>query len=110
MLIDRESAETYAGWFACLADATRIQILNLLASHGGPMTVGDLVRALDVGQPTVSHHVKQLEDARFVCCERAGASTQVRINKRCLRRFPTAARLVMGGVSTADRPWAQEVA
>src|SRR5437588_10546063 len=96
MRIDRQSAEVYADWFCCLGDATRIQILNLLASEGRKMSIGEIVAALDVGQPTVSHHVKQLEGSRFVTSERRGARTLVRANRRCLERFPSAAKLVMG--------------
>jgi DNA-binding transcriptional ArsR family regulator len=86
MAIARALAEQYAGWFKCLGDATRIQILSVLASSGGAIPVHMLVRALDVGQPTVSHHVKQLADARFVICERRAATTLVRINRRCTER------------------------
>jgi ArsR family transcriptional regulator len=110
MEIDRSTAETYAEWFSCLADATRIQILNLLADAGEPLAIGEIVAALDVGQPTVSHHVRQLEQARFVHCERHGARTLVRVNKRCLRAFPSAAAVVMGSVSAAKPPWASRTA
>jgi ArsR family transcriptional regulator, arsenate/arsenite/antimonite-responsive transcriptional repressor len=98
MVVDRPLAERYAAWFRCLGDATRIQILSLLASQRHPLTVQQIVAALDVGQPTVSHHVKQLEHARFVICERQGASTLVRVNRRCIDAFPTAASFVMGRV------------
>jgi ArsR family transcriptional regulator, arsenate/arsenite/antimonite-responsive transcriptional repressor len=98
MVVDRPLAERYAAWFRCLGDATRIQILSLLASERHPLTVQQIVAALDVGQPTVSHHVKQLEHARFVICERQGASTLVRVNRRCIDAFPTAASFVMGRV------------
>jgi ArsR family transcriptional regulator, arsenate/arsenite/antimonite-responsive transcriptional repressor len=110
MIIDRASAETYAGWFRCLGDGTRIQILNLLASEGERMSIREIVDVLDVGQPTVSHHVKQLEQARFVSCERVGASTLVRLNRRCLQRFPSAAKLVMGVVPATEAPWSREAA
>ncbi|MEU7864255.1 metalloregulator ArsR/SmtB family transcription factor [Nonomuraea sp. NPDC049141] len=49
-------AEEYASWFKALADATRIQIVSLLARRRGPMTVGEIVTASGVGQSTVSHH------------------------------------------------------
>ena len=35
-MLDRQLAETYAGWFRALADATRVQILNLLAERDEP--------------------------------------------------------------------------
>src|SRR5919201_5363914 len=104
MLVDRSLAEQYASWFKCLGDATRIQILSLLASTRAAMSVRDLVEALDVGQPTVSHHLKQLERARFVICERRGATTLIRVNQRCIDAFPTAASFVMGRVPPERLP------
>jgi ArsR family transcriptional regulator len=53
----------------------------------------------------VSHHVKQLERARFVICEREGASTLVRVNQRCIDAFPTAASFVMGRVRRTQLPF-----
>jgi ArsR family transcriptional regulator, arsenate/arsenite/antimonite-responsive transcriptional repressor len=105
MSVDRVLAEQYAGWFKCLGDATRIQILSLLASTRQAMSVRELVEALEVGQSTVSHHLKQLERARFVICERRGATTLVGINRRCIDAFPTAASFVMGRVPRERLPW-----
>ena len=38
--LTREEAEEFAGWFQCLADPTRLLVLNCVARAGGPMTVG----------------------------------------------------------------------
>lgn len=104
-MIDRSTATTYADWFRCLGDPTRIQILNLLATTGRPMAVGEIADAVGIGQPTISHHVKQLAETRFVSCEARGASTLVSVNGRCLSRFPSAAKIVMGTVSAEAPPW-----
>lgn len=110
MLIDDNRAKTYASWFECLAEPNRLRILNLLSEAGGPMLIREIVEELEIGQPTVSHHVRQLERARFVQCERHGASTLVRVNKRCLRAFPSAAAIVMGAVPATERPWEERAA
>ena len=47
-------------------DATRVLILHRLATARRPMTVGEVVAAVDVGQSTVSHHLKLLADTGFV--------------------------------------------
>ncbi|HZM83383.1 MAG TPA: metalloregulator ArsR/SmtB family transcription factor, partial [Candidatus Limnocylindrales bacterium] len=60
--LDRPTADEYASWFRALSDGTRIQIVSLLARVGEPMTVGQLVDAVDVGQSTVSRHLKVLAD------------------------------------------------
>jgi DNA-binding transcriptional ArsR family regulator len=95
-LLDRELAETYAGWFRTVADPTRVQILHLVASAGRPLTVRELVERVDVGQSTVSHHLAVLADARFVLVETAGTSRLYRINEACLSCFPSAADIVVG--------------
>ena len=96
MKISRETAEVWASWFRALGDPTRVLMLHLLASQKRPMTIGEIVEAIDVGQSTVSHHCQILEQAGFVLCEREGTSTKCRINTRCLAMFPTAADVVMG--------------
>jgi DNA-binding transcriptional ArsR family regulator len=110
MLIDGTTARVYAAWFACLAEPSRLRILNVLAASSTPLTIGEIVQALDIGQPTVSHHVRQLEQAGFVECERRGARTLVRVNKGCLRAFPSAAAVVMGSVPATEQPWAKRAA
>ncbi|MEV0150423.1 MULTISPECIES: metalloregulator ArsR/SmtB family transcription factor [unclassified Nonomuraea] len=94
--LDREAAEEYASWFKALADATRIQIVSLLARRREPMTVGEIVAVSGVGQSTVSHHLKILAEVRFVLLERRGTSSLYRINENCVSCFPTAADVVMG--------------
>jgi L-amino acid N-acyltransferase YncA/DNA-binding transcriptional ArsR family regulator len=94
--LDRAVATEYASWFRALADATRVQIVTLLARRGEPMSVGAITAALDVGQSTVSAHLKVLAEVRFVLAERRGTSALYRINEACVNCFPTAADIVMG--------------
>ncbi|MGH8924025.1 MAG: ArsR/SmtB family transcription factor [Acidimicrobiia bacterium] len=100
MNIDRETAAVWASWFRALGDPSRILVLNLLAAKAEPMSVGEIVEALDVGQSTVSHHLKQLADVGFVLVEERGTSNLYRVNELCLQCFPTAAELVMGVART----------
>ncbi|KOG29660.1 ArsR family transcriptional regulator [Streptomyces viridochromogenes] len=95
-LIDREAAESYATWFKALSDPTRVQILNLLALASEPMSVGEIVDRMNIGQSTVSHHLKLLADVRFVLRERQGTSMLYTINVACVACFPSAADAVMG--------------
>jgi predicted transcriptional regulator len=94
--LDRATAAEFAGWFKALADPTRIQIVSLLARCGQPMNVGEIVAAVDVGQSTVSAHLKVLADVRFVLPDHRGTATYYRINDACVECFPTAADIVMG--------------
>lgn len=104
MIVEREAAELFAGWFRCLADPTRIQILSLLASERRPMTVGEIVSAVDVGQSTVSEHLRRLAETCFVHVEHRGTASWFRINEHCIECLPSAAELVMGEVGTGVLP------
>src|SRR5262245_21881706 len=94
--LDRATAAEYASWFKALADPTRIQIVTLLARRARPMNVGEIVAGVDVGQSTVSAHLKVLTEVRFVLFEHRGPATYYRINEVCVDCFPTAADIVMG--------------
>jgi DNA-binding transcriptional ArsR family regulator len=96
LALDRATAAEYASWFKALADPTRIQIVSLLARSGTPLSVGQIVAAVDVGQSTVSVHLKVLADVRFVLADHRGTATYYRINDACVDCFPTAADIVMG--------------
>src|SRR5574341_1844818 len=115
MNVDRDSADVWATWFRCLGDPTRVLILNRLAIARRAMTVRELVDAVDVGQSTVSHHLKLLTEVGFVLVERRGTSSLYRVNEHCLALFPSAADVVMGQLpryepvgTSCVAPWQQE--
>ena len=107
MNVDRDQATEWASWFRALGDPTRVLILNLLATEDRPMSVGEIVEHVDVGQSTVSHHLRILGDVRFILVDRVGTTSRWRMNTACLDCFPTAAELVMGRVP-ATAPWQEE--
>jgi DNA-binding transcriptional ArsR family regulator len=102
--VTREEATTWASWFKALGDPTRILILHLLATEARPMTTGEVVAALDVGQSTVSHHLQILGETCFVHVERSGTQSWWRINERCMACFPSATELIMGRLPLVA-PW-----
>jgi ArsR family transcriptional regulator len=61
--LSSDEAEATAAIFRALADPARIRIVNLLAASGEPVCVCELTPALELSQPTVSHHLKKLTDA-----------------------------------------------
>ena len=69
--------------FAVLAEPTRRRILDVL--RGSERSVGDLVDALAVSQPTMSKHLKVLRDAGFVSCRTAAQQRIYRVEPRPLR-------------------------
>jgi DNA-binding transcriptional ArsR family regulator len=104
MSLKRQQAELYASWFRCLADPTRIQILNLLARERRSLSVGEIVAAVEVGQSTVSEHLRRLAETCFVLVEHQGTSSLFRINESCIACFPSAAELVMGEAKADSLP------
>ena len=69
--LDPAEAGLLAARFKALADPARVSILNRLAS-ADEVCVCDFVGALDIAQPTVSHHLKVLRDAGLVESSRRG--------------------------------------
>jgi len=55
-----------------MGDPKRVMILYLLADQ--PRNVTELTEALDVSQPTVSHHLKILRERGLVLAERDGTA------------------------------------
>ncbi|MFD6223071.1 helix-turn-helix domain-containing GNAT family N-acetyltransferase [Nocardia asteroides] len=91
-----DDATTYAEWFACLAEPTRVRLLHLVATRPAGITVGELTESLGISQPTVSHHVRKLADVGFVRVHKHGTSTVVTVNPACCTGLPHAADAVMG--------------
>ncbi|GAA5128755.1 metalloregulator ArsR/SmtB family transcription factor [Haloechinothrix salitolerans] len=72
-VLAQADAEQLADALKALADPARLRVLSLLrAAPGGEACVADLVRPLDLSQPTVSHHLRVLTDAGLVARERRG--------------------------------------
>ncbi len=109
-VLDRGSAEVYAEWFRCLANPTRVLIVNLLAARRRPMRVGEIVEAVGVAQSTASHHLKVLADVGFVLVDRVGTVSLFQVNGACLSEFPSAADLVMGRLGPVTSRDPQEAA
>ena len=93
--VSDSEAEVFSGWFKALADPTRIRILNLLAQSEEPVCVCDITTQFDLGQPTISHHLKILRDVRFVVAERRGTYMYYQVNRACLGELPNAARQIL---------------
>ncbi|MGH8823399.1 MAG: helix-turn-helix domain-containing GNAT family N-acetyltransferase [Jiangellaceae bacterium] len=102
-VLPEAEAATYADWFACLADPTRVRVLHAVATAGGETTVGTLAEVVGISQSTCSHHVRRLADVGFVHLRRDGTATRVSINQACCTGLPHAADAVMGALSTRPR-------
>ena len=68
---DEERLTSQERRLAALADPTRLRIVNLLARHEA-LCVCEIEAAFDLGQPTISHHLRILRDAGLVNVDRRG--------------------------------------
>jgi len=72
-VLTRDDATTLADAFKVLSDPARLRLLSLVAAQpGGECCVCDLVTPLGVSQPTVSHHLKVLNQAGLLEREKRG--------------------------------------
>lgn len=80
MVIDMNEMPVRSVEFAkALADDTRQQIMRLCCCEW--LSVGEIVEALQVTQPTVSHHLSILKAADLVKVRREGKQTFYKINQ-----------------------------
>ena len=67
-----EEAEASAALFRALADPARVKIVNLLATSDEPVCACEFEPALELSQPTVSHHLKRLTEVGLLGREQRG--------------------------------------
>lgn len=67
-----QQADSLADRLKAVADPTRLRILDLLVQQPEPVCVCDLTPRFPQNQPTISHHLKLLRDARLVDTEKRG--------------------------------------
>ena len=67
-----DEAEASAALFRALSDPARVKIVNLLATSDEPVCACEFEPALQLSQPTVSHHLKKLTDAGLLDREQRG--------------------------------------
>ena len=70
--------------FRALADGTRRSMIQALA-RGRPRTAGDLGRRFQSAQPTISKHLKVLEDAGLVVRAVEGREHRFRLRRKPLQ-------------------------
>ncbi len=69
---------------AALADPTRLHIVEMLSQLQEPLCVCDITSQFDLGQPTISHHLKVLRDVKLVHWEKRGLWVYYSLNRAAL--------------------------
>ncbi|HPH98555.1 MAG TPA: metalloregulator ArsR/SmtB family transcription factor [Anaerolineaceae bacterium] len=68
-----------------LADGSRLTLLRIL--NEGELSVGEMAERLNLGEPTVSHHLVRLREAGLVTLRMAGTQRFYRVNATGLAKF-----------------------
>jgi ArsR family transcriptional regulator, lead/cadmium/zinc/bismuth-responsive transcriptional repressor len=81
--LPHENARMIARFFQVLADPTRVRLVKALAD--GKWCVSDLVQALEMDQPAISHQLKYLRKLRLVSWEKNGRHVYYTLDHPLLR-------------------------
>jgi ArsR family transcriptional regulator len=85
--LDAQGAASVAKIAKALSDPIRLQLVDVLRKHAGKVCVCELTPLFDVGQPTVSHHLKVLREAGIVDSERQGLWAYYYVNPEALKEL-----------------------
>ncbi|MEG0619261.1 MAG: metalloregulator ArsR/SmtB family transcription factor [Bacilli bacterium] len=77
--------EQYAAKLKIITDPKRMKIIDLLSC--GEMCACDILEHFDFTQPTLSHHMKVLENAGFVNVVKKGKWNHYSLNQATLTEF-----------------------
>lgn len=70
-----------------LADESRLTLLRILTER--ELSVGEMAERLNLGEPTISHHLVRLREAGLVTLRMAGTQRFYRVNATGLAKFKT---------------------
>jgi len=76
--------DQFAAAFKALSNPIRLQMLDLISQGDGQVCSCDIERHFALTQPTISHHLKVLRDARLVQSEPRGVWVSYRLNSSML--------------------------
>ena len=82
-----DEAQATATLFRALSDPARVKIVNLLARTDEPVCVCEFVPAVELSQPTVSHHLKKLTEAGLLEREERGKWAFYSLSGEALERL-----------------------
>lgn len=70
-----------------LSDPSRITILQELGKKEGCLYCTEISDFIDLAQPSISHHVKQLTDADLIIVLKEGRNVKYRLNQAVLDEY-----------------------
>ena len=85
--LSEDEVDSTAALFRSLGDPARVKILNMLANAGEPVCACAFEPALDLAQPTVSHHLKKLTEAGLLDREQRGKWAYFSLNAAAVEQL-----------------------
>lgn len=70
-----------------LGDVNRLRILQLIAGHGGTGQCSAIQQCLDLAQPSVSHHVRILQEAGLITAIKEGRNYKYMLEQENLQSY-----------------------
>ena len=90
-VVGDETARTLARMFKALGDPTRVRLLSMIAAGPeGEACICDMIDAVGLSQPTVSHHMRLLVEAGLAVREQRGKWAYFRIAPDALHALSAA--------------------
>lgn len=86
-----------------LGDINRLRILEDMAGNGGSMQCSEIVKELNLAQPSVSHHIKTLVEAGLIEPEKNGRNYTYLLNTVLLEAYARKLRSLAGERTIEDQ-------
>ena len=94
--ISEDEAQATADLFKALADPHRVKIVNLLATTDEPVCVCDITAEIDLGQPTISFHLKKLAGAGLLNREQHGTWAYYSLDADAMKKLSSIVQIAKG--------------
>lgn len=79
-----------------LGDVNRLKIIADISHKGGSMQCSEIIKILELAQPSVSHHIKTLIEAGIIEPEKNGRNYTYSLNKPLLDSYIKKLKTIAG--------------
>jgi ArsR family transcriptional regulator, arsenate/arsenite/antimonite-responsive transcriptional repressor len=79
-----------------LGDVNRLKIISDIANKGGSLQCSEIIKVLELAQPSVSYHIKTLIEAGILEPEKSGRTYTYILNKPLLETYIKKLKTIAG--------------